>query len=329
MQALPSGPLLGDSTLRRTRGRERVLEGFTRLDACFACGSTRLNEVGPFRYPPFQLGFVPERWTGPWLGVEGLLVRCTACGSQGPYWRPGEALLREWYGAQDYTLSDVTTNGHLGTVRAQRDGVFGKAAELVDVGTGSGAFLDRVLAPMRASGLEMSQVSVEAGRARGRNLVVPDATGWSSELPERVDVITLFDVVEHVPHPREMLASLATHLKRPGWLVIYTGDASSSWARLCGVRWWYHLWAGHISCFSAQGLVGLLESLGGRSVRHESVPYAYAEAGAGPGLRWLVREKFRTLLIRSRAAALKDRFVTPYAGSPFGRDHMLVIAELS
>jgi SAM-dependent methyltransferase len=318
-----------NSLFRPDRARNLELEGFALLDACFACGNSHLEEVGAFRYPSDQAGFVPERWTAAWLGVDGLLVRCAACGSQGPRWRPGDALLAEWYAAQGYTSEDATSNGHLAAIAAQRDGVFGEASELVDVGTGSGAFLDRVLAPIRATGLEPSRVGVEAATARGRRVVMPDASGWSRELPDRVDVITLFDVVEHLPRPGEMLAGLTTHLKRPGCLVVFTGDAGSPWAQLYGARWWYHSWAGHVSCFSAQGLVELVEHLGGRCVHQKLMAYVEPPLGVRSRIRSQMRDTVSNLLNRSGAATVKDRFVTPYAGSPLGQDHVLVIAEFN
>jgi SAM-dependent methyltransferase len=62
-----------------------------------------------------------------------------------------------------------------------------------------------------------------------------------------VDVITLFDVIEHLPHPHETLALCERHLKPGGIIVITTGDFASPVARLTGSRWRLmtppqHLW---------------------------------------------------------------------------------------
>ena len=62
-----------------------------------------------------------------------------------------------------------------------------------------------------------------------------------------VDVIVLFDVIEHLPQPRETLALCCQHLNPGGIIVITTGDFGSTVARLAGARWRLmtppqHLW---------------------------------------------------------------------------------------
>ena len=57
----------------------------------------------------------------------------------------------------------------------------------------------------------------------------------------------LFDVIEHLPQPRETLALCCQHLNPGGIIVITTGDFGSPAARLAGARWRLmtppqHLW---------------------------------------------------------------------------------------
>src|SRR5205807_9175323 len=70
--------------------------------------------------------------------------------------------------------------------------------------SGAGSFLDKLAPRITAYGLEPSRASVEQGRARGRKLLRPDADGWSRELPDNVDVITLFDVIRSEEHTSEL-----------------------------------------------------------------------------------------------------------------------------
>jgi SAM-dependent methyltransferase len=63
----------------------------------------------------------------------------------------------------------------------------------------------------------------------------------------KVDVITLFDVIEHLPQPQETLALCERYLKPGGIIMITTGDFASPLARLAGARWRLmtppqHLW---------------------------------------------------------------------------------------
>ena len=49
-----------------------------------------------------------------------------------------------------------------------------------------------------------------------------------------VDVIVLFDVIEHLPDPRETLALCHRYLNPGGIIVLTTGDFGSALARLAG-----------------------------------------------------------------------------------------------
>jgi SAM-dependent methyltransferase len=62
-----------------------------------------------------------------------------------------------------------------------------------------------------------------------------------------VDVITMFDVIEHLPQPGEVLALCYRYLKPGGIIVITTGDFASMMARWTGTNWRLmtppqHLW---------------------------------------------------------------------------------------
>lgn len=298
--------------------------GFERIERCFACDRSAMTPVGRFQYLVEQADFVPPEWMW-WCHEPATLVRCPTCGSQGPWRRPDRALLGAWYARQSYAVSELFTNGHAQAWLRLRDLPI---RALVDVGCGPGTFLDRFAPPVRAVGLEPSLASVGYARDRGRQVFSPDAAGWSSELPDAVDAITLFDVIEHLGDPGAFLRSLAGHLLPGGRLAIFTGDAGTAWARRWGVRWWYHGWAGHLSCFSAEGLVGLLRALG---LAIESVDHmAYVDTP----IQWTPRGLLRAargapLRIAARAGVLRrlDQLQPPTAGSPLGIDHMLVIAR--
>jgi SAM-dependent methyltransferase len=250
-----------------------------------------------------------------------MLMRCLACGSQGPRWRPSEELLRVWYERQDYAAGELVSEGHLrATERLTAAGI----RTLVDVGSGAGSFMDKLGPAIVAYGLEPSRASVEQGRARGRRLVRPDANGWSRELPEQVDAITLFDVIEHVRQPRPFLTALARRVIPGGRIVLFTGDAGSRWARRWNVRWWYHGYAGHVSCFSARGMKSLLSDVGLQLETIDTLVYARAPVS----LRNHLCAAPARLLSRVGALRFVDAILTPVASCPLGVDHMLVTARV-
>lgn len=298
-----------------------VSDTFARIESCFACGADSLDAIGEFRYLTDQAGFVPSEWLG-WCQKPATLMRCAGCGSQGPLLRPSPHLLAEWYRQQSYAAADLLSEGH----RRAAALLNALAPEtLVDIGCGAGTFLDLLSPAISTYGLEPSEQSLRFGLEHGRRIVTPDGSGWSSGLPDAVDVISLFDVIEHVPAPQAFLANLVGRLRPGGRLVIFTGNAGSAWAREWDLRWWYHGWAGHLSCFTGEGLRLLLTA---SSLMLESfVALNYMHVGQS----W--RSLMYSELLRAASATgglkLLDEIRPPLASCPLGLDHMLVIARRS
>jgi SAM-dependent methyltransferase len=275
--------------------------------------------VGRFRYLADQAGFVPPEWL-EWCKRPATLVRCATCRSQGPQLRPSPELLAQWYRRQSYTAAELLSEGHrraaalLGPLDMET---------LVDVGCGAGTFLDTLSPQITAYGLEPSEESVRYGRGRGRRILIPDPSGWSSELPATVDVITLFDVIELLPAPEIFLTNLLERLRPGGRLAIFTGNAGAAWAREWGLRWWYHGWAGHLSCFTGEGLRMLLTKLAFEVESFNALPYMETSQS------WRTLLRSEVLRAASRVGVLEilDAARPPIAWVPLGLDHMLVIAR--
>jgi 2-polyprenyl-3-methyl-5-hydroxy-6-metoxy-1,4-benzoquinol methylase len=104
--------------------------------------------------------------------------------------------------------------------------VAGKTGKTLDVGSGPGLFL--------------RLVSEDGGEAVGTELNARAAARSAEETGARVtsgtidgvadrdfDVITLWDLLEHVPNPVRLVAACRERLKAGGWLFIETPDEAS------------------------------------------------------------------------------------------------------
>jgi len=93
----------------------------------------------------------------------------------------------------------------------------------VDVGSGRGEWLALLRnAGVPASGVDANPAFVEAGRARGLDLVHGDAVAHLQGLPpDSVDLVTAFHLIEHLD-VETLLALLAAarHALRPGGCVL-------------------------------------------------------------------------------------------------------------
>ncbi|MGH9895245.1 MAG: class I SAM-dependent methyltransferase, partial [bacterium] len=110
---------------------------------------------------------------------------------------------------------------------------------LLDVGAGMGFFVGEAsMAGFDAIGMEPSRRGADAANARlERGRVIH---GTIDDLPTAAtfDVITLWDVIEHVEIPLELIQQAAGRLNPGGWLVIETGNYQSVDRIKNGTSWW-------------------------------------------------------------------------------------------
>jgi SAM-dependent methyltransferase len=120
---------------------------------------------------------------------------------------------------------------------------------LLDVGAGSGKwvrFLRRQ--SLEAYGVEPSRALYQHFLARDGCFSCESLESFAASRPARFDVVTAFDVIEHVEHPRSFLAAIASTLRPGGRLFVSTPDTSSLLARIAGRHWHYYN-KYHLCCF--------------------------------------------------------------------------------
>jgi SAM-dependent methyltransferase len=134
------------------------------------------------------------------------------------------------------------------------------AGRLLDVGAASGILVEEALKMgYSAEGVEPSRVFCEEARTRG--LPVHPGTLPQTGVRGPFDVITLIDVIEHVPDPVRLLRETRPLLADGGIGVAVTPDAGSLAARLMGSRWWHYRVA-HLCYFTRRTLGMALDAAG-------------------------------------------------------------------
>jgi 2-polyprenyl-3-methyl-5-hydroxy-6-metoxy-1,4-benzoquinol methylase len=124
---------------------------------------------------------------------------------------------------------------------------FCPTGRLLDLGCAYGFFLKEAERYYDVTGIELAEDAAEYCRRSGLNVLSGVADETNMARIGDFDVITLFDVIEHLPQPHETLALCRRHLRPGGIIVISTGDFGSLLARLAGARWRLmtppqHLW---------------------------------------------------------------------------------------
>ncbi len=196
------------------------------------------------------------------------IVRCSGCN-----------LVRSSLRDDDPTLSDIYTRLVDGNYEAEAENRRRTAhsylnlvsrfcqepQNLLDIGCSTGIFLSAAQqAGWNVTGLEPSRwaADIASSRLSGTEIIV--STLEKADFPaENFDVITLWDVIEHLPYPSEVLLSIYRWLKPSGWLFLNTPNIASIPARALGARWMLLL-REHIWYFSPQTLQILLAKCGFR-----------------------------------------------------------------
>ncbi len=165
-------------------------------------------------------------------------------------------------------------------------------ARLLDVGAAYGfAVTEAERAGWLAFGLEVSPAAASrAAEVTGRKLAV--ASLLAAPFPSATfDVVTMWDVLEHLADPHAAIREAARMLSPGGRLVLTTGDVGSLLARVSRSRWHLYTIPEHLFFYTRRSLELLLDANGLRveSIRADGSVYT---------LGYLVERVRKTLLGR-------------------------------
>ena len=172
------------------------------------------------------------------------LVRCKACGLAFVANPPDDATVGEFYSADNdyhtelfdpqskaFARMQAVARTHCKVLR--RSVADGAGRRLLDVGCSAGLFLNEARsAGFTVQGVELSPQSSEFARS---HFGLDVHTGLLDTAPyeaESFDVITLFDVIEHVPDPLAELKAIRKLLKPGGLLLQSTPNIDGLFPRL-------------------------------------------------------------------------------------------------
>lgn len=206
--------------------------------------------------------------------VDGYpIVRCRACGLTtvgrrdvledlvalygAPYWEDAGEV-----GYGDYSAAEARKRHHFRGLLEELERLTGPG-QLLEVGSAYGFFLDEARKRgWRVRGVEPAEHAAHHAR-QVFGLAV--AAGPLTELPvdgEAVDVVALWDVIEHVPNPRETLERAFEWLRPGGILALSTGDIGSLVARIHGRDWSLLTPPWHQYFFSRRTMRAMLADVG-------------------------------------------------------------------
>ena len=227
--------------------------------------------------------------TNPGYAKYHDIVRCKNC--RLVYMNPRDNHIPELLSEVEDTDYISTWNDRLSTFKVHLDLLkqFKSGGKLLDVGCYAGIFLTAAKeVGFSVSGLEPSKWAAGFAADKAQVPVVCRPIE-AYEMPvSEFDIVTLWDVIEHLEDPMGTLSKIQTTLKPGGLVFISTHNIESIFARALGKRYPW-LMRFHLFHFSPNTLKIMAEKAGLKTVRVESykkvLPLSYFLKRAGLDLK--------------------------------------------
>lgn len=237
-----------------------AIEAATAVRCCWVCGSTELTRARNSTLPE-TITSDTFRITNSDYGRAAAIDRCETCG-----FHQCTDMVDVLHFYEEMTDPDYEATREQRSL--QERGVLNRLSikppfsgrRLLDVGAGSGILVEE------AHAMGFDAVGIEPSRnlqAKAAELGLPVYHGVlpHPEVQGPFDVITLIDVIEHVPNPVEILESVTELLAPHGIFVVVTPDRKSVAARIMQSKWWHYRVA-HIGYFDPATLARALREAG-------------------------------------------------------------------
>ncbi|MCX6794203.1 MAG: class I SAM-dependent methyltransferase [Candidatus Gottesmanbacteria bacterium] len=223
------------------------------------------------------------------------IYRCETCGlGKTDLKKPYELFVAEYY-TKGYFTGDPVKSAFINykddkrfTVKNMKQFLarvkkYKSKGTLLDVGCALGFFVELALqAGFDAYGVDPSSYAVGEAKKLVGGGRIKTGTIEAVEYPEKsFDVITLFDVFEHLDDPGSDIEKLSKFLKDDGIIVIATGDTESVMAKVLKRRWTFYIPPQHLFFFNKTTLTALLGQYG-------LVPVEWFRIGKWLSLRYVL-----------------------------------------
>ena len=230
---------------------------------CPVCGSSSTRIL----WEPWVDVTDPAKLYGAASGIQGTqtIAACSNCGMiyETPRY-PAEVIVGGYVNSEDSghdSQHPMRVRSFYMALRRLRRQLPAPGAKVLDIGTAGGAFLEAAAKfGYDAHGMEPSRDLVTRGQERGLQIEQGTIEQHGFE-PGSFDMVSLWDVIEHLPEPREALVEVKRLLKPGGVLLINYPDIGTWQAKLAGRRFWWIL-SVHLHHFTRRSIADLCARTG-------------------------------------------------------------------
>ncbi len=218
---------------------------------CWICNSSNLEvaKKSDMNKVKSNKGFVIS---GTDYGITGELHICTNCGFI--QWSEMSNVLDFYENTIEDPIYESLRNGRATQNKKILEVIkkYKISGKLLDVGAGSGILVEQAINKgYIAEGIEPSEWFQK--KAKELNLPVHLGSLPHPEIKGPYDIVTIIDVLEHIPNPVDILRETVKIVEKNGIVVAVTPDCNSLPAKICGWKWW-NFKPGHIGYFNKKTL---------------------------------------------------------------------------
>jgi 2-polyprenyl-3-methyl-5-hydroxy-6-metoxy-1,4-benzoquinol methylase len=218
-----------------------VVDNSLKFDFCPLCNSQEISKIGDINYF-YPISYVSNIIN---LTITPELWNCNNCNSIFTQNIIPENQSIKLYSMGEKVWSPYKFETHKTELVIKKlSQLLKKDLHVLDIGCDSGSFLDFAQEKgCKTFGVEYSQNSLKILKQKGHvgYSTIDDAEGL-------FDVITAFDVIEHIYNVPSFIDKCLSKLSPNGYLVFLTGNPSSLPAKVTKSNWWYMRCPEHIVC---------------------------------------------------------------------------------
>jgi SAM-dependent methyltransferase len=240
-----------------------------------------------------------------------ILMRCPGCSLVWTNHPPAPEKMHLHYTDAYHNLIAAAGNDAQFRWGFRKDAVhrYKQAGALLDMGCSSGAFLEFMRSgSWELYGIEMSADGAKEAEARSGAHVFVGNILDARFPPESFDVITCFDVLEHLYEPRRVMARVSEWLKPGGVFYVLVPNVESAEAHVFGSYWHGLELPRHLFHYSPTSLKLLAESVGLRELSLET----RRNPAVGTSLRYVWDDVFSSVGIRRTPVAYRREASLPW-----------------
>lgn len=125
---------------------------------------------------------------------------------------------------------------------------------VLDFGCAAGEFVEYIMDAYEVKGCDVSEEAIRLGIERNQTLSEHIWSGKEETLKGTFQAICMWDVIEHLDKPHNVVQSLCNHLENGGYLLISTPNIGAGFARLTRKKWPFMTPPEHVSFFNKKSM---------------------------------------------------------------------------